>query len=359
MFRSDLASFAATQKVKIQNQGKAEFTSEEYTAMDDLKIKDGFIQKIVDMIETKYLRFCDPSDPLQLMTLFGGRTATNLVRFLAHHPRRWANLDQVPAAEQQLVWSIALQLLEQYNTMQSNPQLRRFAWNIPYFIQWHAVIHVLDTLRAHPLHPDAVKTWRLIDALYENNSGVLLNTSKPIFVAVGNLCMKAFSARAAVLMKEKRSLFDPPDYIAMLREQREAAKARREAVMRRREEQQALDSGKRLGITEVQAEWPGTGPRSAGALVEAQLQQHFVANKPANPTHGSTRAGDDAFWLSDALDDGFFAGGGADMMSIYTDTILAHDYSLDTPSGEAIDWGQWDAWIGAPVLSNKDAGSRV
>lgn len=90
--------------------------------------------------------------------------------------------------EQQLVWSIAIQLLEQYSMMQSSPQLRRFAWNVPYFIQWHAVIHLLDTLRANPLHIGAVKAWRLIDTLYQNNSEMLLGIKRPIFVAVGNLC---------------------------------------------------------------------------------------------------------------------------------------------------------------------------
>lgn len=60
MLRVELASFAATQKVKMQKLGKAVFTSEEYPAMDDLKIKDDFIRKLEDMIEIKYLRFCDP-----------------------------------------------------------------------------------------------------------------------------------------------------------------------------------------------------------------------------------------------------------------------------------------------------------
>ena len=210
VLRSDLASSAAIQKARKQKLGKAGFTSDEYAAMDDLKSKDGFINEIEDMIETKYLRFCDPCQPLQLLTLLGGRFSTNLIRFIAHHPRRWAQLDQVPASEQQLVWNIVVQLMEQYNMMQSNPQLRRFAWNVPYFIQWHAVIHVLDTLRADPLHLDAVKTWRLIDSLYENNSEMLLSIKRPIFVAVGNLCLKAFSARVAALTKEKRSFSDPP-----------------------------------------------------------------------------------------------------------------------------------------------------
>ena len=104
---------------------------------------------------------------------------------------------------------------------------------VPYSLPWHVVIHVLDTLRANPLHLEALKAWRLIGTLYGNNSEMLLSIEKPMFVAIGNLCLNAYSARAGALMKAERGLFDPPEYIAKLREQREAAKARKEAVITR------------------------------------------------------------------------------------------------------------------------------
>jgi hypothetical protein len=207
------------------------------------------------------------------MTLIGARSAMNILRFMVHHPRRWAKLDQVPASEQQLVWTIVVQLLEQYSMMQSSPQLRRFAWNVPYFINWPAVIHILDTLRADPLHLDAVKAWRLIDTLYENNSEMLLSIKKPIFVAVGSLCLKAFSARTAALTKEKRSLSDPAEYITKLREQREAAKARRETVIARSNAQETLGGEKILTTTDADVTWSDTNPSSAKVRVEAQTQQ--------------------------------------------------------------------------------------
>ena len=348
MFRSDLASFAATQKAKIHIPGKAGFSSsDEYPAMDDLKIKDRFIKELEDMLETKYLRFCDPSQPLQLMTLLGARISTNLIRFLAHHPRRWAHLGNVSASEQHLVWNVVVQLLEQYNMMQSNPQLRRFAWNVPYFIQWHAIIHVLDTLRTDPLHLDAEKAWQLIDTLYENNIALLLSINRPIFMAVGNLCLKAFGARVVTLTKEQRSLPDPPEYITKLREQREAAKVRREKAITRSRKQETLKGEKRSTTTNAETTWSDSNPRFAGASTDAQLQQSLVARQSANPAQGSTRTGDDAFWLKDALDDSFFTDGAADMMNLDADTILAQDYWVDTPNGEAIDWAQWDAWLGS------------
>ena len=117
-------------------------------------------------------------------------------------------------------------------------------------------------------------------------------------------------------------------------------------MIARNKEQKTLDGEKGLTTTDVDATWPVTNPRSAEALVEAGRQQYPVAKQPAYHVQGSTRTGDDAFWLSDAPDDGFLAGGAAGMMNLDMDVILAQDYWLNTPNGEVIDWAQWDAWLG-------------
>ena len=354
MLRTELANFAATMKAKMQTQGRDVVSSEEFIAMDDLKIKDGFMEKIEDLLETKYLRFCDPSQPIHLLAMVGARCALNLIRFLSHHPRRWGSLDKVPVSEEQFVWNVVVQLLEQYDMMQTNPQLQPFAWNVPYFIQWHAVIHVLDTLRANPFHLDDVKAWRLIDALYHTNSEMLLSINRPIFVAVGNLCLKAYNARVAAMKNEKRSLPDPPEYITKLRERQEAAKARREAAITKSKGSENLDSEKRPTTTDTFATRPVISLRQ----VEAQSQPVPIVEQLNNPITKGIRTGDDAFWLSDALEDGLFTGGAVDMMELDIDAILAQDYSFDTPNGQEVDWAQWDVWLGNvdPIRPNVGLG---
>jgi Fungal specific transcription factor domain len=350
VFRTELASFAAAQIARMQKYGKTGFSTEEYAAMDDLKIKDVFISELEDVIETKYLRFCDPSQPLQLLTLVVGRSAINLVRFMAHHPRRWATLERVPESEQKLVWEICIQLLEQYNMMQSSPQLRRFVWTVPYFLNWPAIIHVLDTLQVEPLHKDAEKAWRLIDNIYEAYSEMLLNLTKPIFAAVGGLCLKAYSARKASLAKQKWNLSDPPEYITKLQEHREAAKARRKSAIAKSKGQRPLqlDGGNRLATMHADTISSEANLSSdAETLVEVPPQQQQYP-QAANHIHGISSAwgADDAFWLDGSLDDTLFANGATDMMNLDTDAILAQDYWIDPPNGEAMDWAQWDAWLG-------------
>ncbi|OAL24430.1 hypothetical protein AYO20_10656 [Fonsecaea nubica] len=348
MVRSTMATFAAGQTAKMAKLRKVAFTSDEYPAIDDLERKDDFIKGVEDILETKHLRFCDPSQPLQLMALVGGRTATNLVRFMAHHPRRWAYQDSVPASERRFVWDTVVRLLEQYNMMQTDPHLRRFAWHVPYFIQWHAVIHVLDTLRTEPLHVDSQSAWFLIDTLFENNLGILLSIDRPIVAAVGNLCLKAFAAREDALKRQKGFVPPPPEYITRLRDQRQAAKARREEA--------AMKTWARVPLSRPQSSMTDDNPTppdmdsaSKDTPFVSQSQQNLLPNRQVSAFEGHARGDDDAFWLgTDARDEGKTSStdGAGDMLSQYTDAILAQDYALGTPNDDAIDWERWDTWFG-------------
>ncbi|KFY35514.1 hypothetical protein V494_05852 [Pseudogymnoascus sp. VKM F-4513 (FW-928)] len=355
MFRAELAEFASAQIARMPKLDKSLFTNHEYTAMNNVEIKEAYIHGLIDDLETKYLRFCDPSQPLQLMVLFGARCAANIVRFMAYHPRKWASQDQVPASEQQLVWDIVLQLLEQYNQMQSSSQLRHFAWNLPYFIQWHAVIHVLDSLRSKPLHPDVEKAWNLVNTLYETNFEMCLSTKKPIFVAIGSLCVKAFSAREDALAKDNKCLPNTPRYITRLREQRREAKSRREAALARNKERDPPNGEKQSASMDADRIWLDVNQTPENPRVEVQGRQGLATTQPANVVQSSTRTGDDEFWLNDAMNrDTCACGGSADAMNIDPNDILAQDYLFDTPSGEVIDWEKWDAWLG----NNDAAGPR-
>ena len=98
-------------------------------------------------------------------------------------------METIPRSERQLVWDTCQQLLQKYDLLQKSPQLRCFAWNMPYFINWHAVIHILDTLLAHPDHADAAKAWQLIGALYDNNAEMLLKTNRPVSTSGAKFCV--------------------------------------------------------------------------------------------------------------------------------------------------------------------------
>ncbi|KAK4940956.1 hypothetical protein LTR10_019000 [Elasticomyces elasticus] len=339
VIRPELGSFAMAHAAKMGENGRPVNWDKIAGAEKPQQILD-FLTTIEELLETKYLRYCDPTQPLQLITVLFARTALNTGRFQAHHPRKWGSLEQIPESERQYVWDLSLKLLEQNHMAQSSPHLQQFAWHAAWFLQWHALIHVLDTLRSNPLMADASKAWQLIRYTYENNPGMVWNTKRPIYVAVGNLCLKAYTAREAALSKGGSSIPMSPPYIATLRQQREAARLRKQG-------QNARRNVPRAGPDDSQrnAAQQDTSATVTMRTSQADIESEDPQQPPSFDIPSST------FIDSNGGYDGIFS---TAPVNTDTDFMLAYDQALGDGGNETVDWTQWDNWFGDVGMTQED-----
>lgn len=126
--KGELLHFAADRITNFRRQGKAPGDWELHMRGNDSTEIDRLLKEIEETLETKYIRYCDPSRPLHLMTMLMCRSSLNIIRLLSHHPRRWSNFEQAPIAEQHWVWDVCINLLEQHTMLLTNPQLKAFSW---------------------------------------------------------------------------------------------------------------------------------------------------------------------------------------------------------------------------------------
>ena len=332
MFRAELGEFASKVKSRMEQLTKSRLTQESFGDMQDLALKDKLSEEAVNRIEMKYMRFCNPTIPLQFMCLLGGRIAINVIKLMSHHPRRWARLTHVPDSERKLVWDASIQLADLYHMQQTTSQIHQFAWAVPYYIQWHSIIHILDTLRAEPFHAEAKRGWQLIDATYANNLEMLLRVDRPIYVAVGNLCLKTFDACVA---KGTRSLHDTPVYIMRLREQRETARARQQKAMAKSGRRQAADKS-----TTASAD---VGSREITAETSVSSGKAAQPSSAAQPAQSLAETPDFASWLGAPLDTDSTPSSGADWMDLDMSYNPIPDTWFDPTNDRGVDWAHWDA----------------
>jgi hypothetical protein len=331
-FKFEMTNFAASRIAMFRKKGTHPSQWNLDTPDNDQAELKSAIKELETSLEMKYLRYCDPSQPLHLVLLLVGRYGMNVVTFLTHHPRRWATMEYVPQSERALVWDRSIKLLEQYNMMQSNPFIKRFAWHAPYFQQWHAFIHVLDTLRAEPLRPDAIKIWQLVGSIYEDTPEMLADMKKPIHVAVGNLCLKAYSAREAAMEDNYTSI---PTFILQLRHLRETAIAKRQARKER------TNQPANFNVRETQPHQPITDSIiHTSDTPLTMLPQSSTTSQPSLGTQIDSSIEPDPFYLYDD-----YHSSRLDNMDIDLDFIFPEDYSLDDISLTPINWEQWDAWL--------------
>ncbi|KAJ9651529.1 hypothetical protein H2198_009197 [Neophaeococcomyces mojaviensis] len=204
--------------------------------------KEKAIDELEHLLERKYVRFCDPSIPVEFMAILVTRAATNGMRLMTHHPRRYEKDEDVPESERTLVWTIAIKLLEIDNLIHTSKPMHRFLWHSENYFQWQALIFVLAELKKDPLNEQADRGWQRIHEIYENHPKFVTNLKLPICFAVGNLCLKAWKAREETWSRRSSSvLLRTPDYINQLRKIREERTATVTTPIPANSKQQQLD----------------------------------------------------------------------------------------------------------------------
>lgn len=194
-----------------------------------LEERDANIHELEQRIEEKYLRYCDPSIPIQFLCILIGRAAINSMRLMAHHPRKYANPEEIPLSEREFLWNVSLKLLKSDCMAHASKELQRFMWHSNVFFQWQALVYILNELRTHTLGDEIDQTWEVMEELFLHHRNFITDYRKPLHVAVGSLCLKAYDARETALRKKTNGVFPKviPEYIQLLREQRRNAAARR------------------------------------------------------------------------------------------------------------------------------------
>ncbi|KAK7887394.1 hypothetical protein LTR67_009814 [Exophiala xenobiotica] len=187
-----------------------------------LQERDANIDELEKILEEKYLKYCDPSVPVQFMCILMGRGSVASMRLMAHHPRKYANPEDVPASEKELLWKFSLKLLEGYNLAHSTKYLRKFMWHTRNFFGWPALIYLLNELKTHTLGDNVDHAWSVVDEVFLRQANLITDYKRPLHAAVGSLCLKAYNMRESALREKTNGLLprSTPDYIRLLREQR-------------------------------------------------------------------------------------------------------------------------------------------
>ena len=309
--------------------------------------RDEAIDEFERVLEDKYVRYCDPSIPVQLMATVAARAAVSTSRLIAHHPRTWSRQEDIPESERQYVWSLSLKGLRQYNMIHSNPDLQRFAWHAVFYFRWQPFIHVLDTLRVNPLISEADQAWHLIDQVYETNPEFVTNTKKALYVAVGNLCLKAHNAREAALEKRGQRTGFPPSYVVTFHRQREAMNSRRKTrelgVQHSKHQSERVPSVPKLPLQphlEKSQEEPSQLPHSQSQYTPFpqstdSQQPEYISGSGGTwiPNNGYEQSN----WNLGSIDND---------ASMDLSPLFNLDFPMEEPMNQTIDWEKWDALLG-------------
>lgn len=210
--------------------------------------KDTFIDEMEEAFETKYLRYCDPSRPLDVLVSCMVRAAVCNMRLYAHNPRRFADAGGcVPEAERQLAFTNASKLLEYASLVVENKGLRKYEWRINTTYLWDKILYVLIEARHRRLAYEVDRLWELIGRVFSHYPDVFGeaaathgSSAAAVYTALSKWTLEVWDGYVDAKRAENMLVPEEPDYIrAMKRRQRQreeatAAKVREKAVAEER-----------------------------------------------------------------------------------------------------------------------------
>jgi hypothetical protein len=185
---------------------------------------DSMINELQDHLESKYIRYCDPSNTLHTFLSIMIRCAICKIKLYAHDPRRLPNSsDKIPQSERDIIFTNATKFLEYVNLIRSNPGLEKYMWQIGTSFLWSSLLFVLIEARQPQVGPQAEKLWTLVgDALSKYPQMFEIKT-RPVFATLGQWILKAWDDHTAAARSEGRVEPAEPGYINAIRLAREPA----------------------------------------------------------------------------------------------------------------------------------------
>lgn len=157
-------------------------------------------------IEDKYLRYCNPENPLHFMTMWTTRGHLAKSRLLEHYSKYSRSAETQTDSQRDAAMTHVLNMLESDTKLLTSPLAKSYFWLITFHFPFPAYIHIVQDLSRRPTGPYAEKAWQ---AMSDNCEVRVMNENQddnPFFKILSRLILQAWAARDA--MAEQT---DPPE----------------------------------------------------------------------------------------------------------------------------------------------------
>ncbi|KAK3070106.1 hypothetical protein LTR53_011026 [Teratosphaeriaceae sp. CCFEE 6253] len=192
LLRTEMGKFHQKVKPFLGNWGRL-WEVGDHSAIDQM---EAAIIEMETTFESKYMRYCDPVEPIQFLALLLGRGAPQNARLRLRLPRVRANIN-VDNDELRELWRLAMRMFDYDISAQTNPELKKFSWHLQAIFQWDCLIWVLNEIkRGSPAIIDPQEAWARIERMYTCHPQFLA-PGRALHSAVRRLTMKAWDGQPA------------------------------------------------------------------------------------------------------------------------------------------------------------------
>jgi hypothetical protein len=197
--------------------------------------KERMIIELEDAFESKYLRYCDPSEPLHMFVSIVIRSVICRMKVLTYNPRYFAEKQmQLTASEREVIFVNASKLLEYAALLRNTPSFHKYMGRTSATYIWDTILYVLIAARHRKAGPEIERLWHLIGVLISHHPDTFGRAADAVHSALSKWIPEVWDEYAAAARSQGLATPVPPDYLAEMRTSRGAARPQpegREAVV--------------------------------------------------------------------------------------------------------------------------------
>lgn len=160
---------------------------------------DDNLNGLEQIIEIRYLRHCNPENPLHYITIWWARNYLAKYRFFIHCSQHSKTPDNQTTEQRDKILSYALRMLECDTALNTSPLTKGYRWLIQFHFPFPAYVRIVQDLRSRPLGPHADKAWEVMNANYAVRFVDMEPSANILFKMFASTVLQAWTARHAAL----------------------------------------------------------------------------------------------------------------------------------------------------------------
>lgn len=168
-------------------------------------------------VEDKYLKFCNPENPLHFMTIWTTRAYLAKNRLVEHFSRFAGSSMQQTKAQRDAAISHALSILECDTKLMTSPLIKGYLWFVQFHFPLPAYIHIFQDMKRRPVGDHAEQTWEIMSDNYEARFMFLGKGNLHIFRLFAKIVLQTWEACQAVLSSQSEIPLLPPRIVSEIR----------------------------------------------------------------------------------------------------------------------------------------------
>jgi len=181
-------------------------------------MKDSLISEAEDLLERKYLRYCDPSNSLHNLVSIMARASICKMKLVAHNHRRGADSGiTISQSERDIVFTNASKLLEYGSMAPGNSQLAKYLWHTSASYLWNTLLYVLIEARHRKTGPQVEQTWQLVGVVFSKYPEILEKSGSAVNAAIRKWTLEVFDDYLIAMRDAKLPEPAIPEYITIMR----------------------------------------------------------------------------------------------------------------------------------------------